>query len=409
MSEAWHDGSCYWWRGPNNRIRNNVASNCATWGTSYMIMGGTSGPLSVPLPAAQGQVPSGNFLLNEMGIREDAGNEAYATDAGALTLWNVGASCCVDAFENPGSTFLNWKAWAIRGREVMYGYGENRVTFDGWSIYADAALLFNDSRQIAFYFGDYTARHLIIRNTIIEGVLHCLIAPLKAGDTRDIYGTQAGTTLFEDSTCRAYWGVEASTQYGVTGGGTAIPPRLVTIRNVTFGRVPGGDFLSRPQADIGHYLIMVTNPNIIVSDRIIVEQPSGMFEVFALEQAPNFVIPSTVLTQNAAGLTNQQAMARFGIAIHGQVAPCSDTREGIIGFVCPITRSPSPAAAAPPASYVRQTPSANGPASLPAGHGHDRAGSTDSVWIVWPLALALIGLAGRAWLSAVRTRSRTVH
>jgi hypothetical protein len=38
----------------------------------------------------------------------------------------------------------------------------------------------------------------------------------------------------------------------------------------------------------------------------------------------------------AAGLTNQQTWARFGIAISGRIAPCFERRDRIAGFVCPI-------------------------------------------------------------------------
>ncbi|HEX7780146.1 MAG TPA: hypothetical protein VF424_12935, partial [Vicinamibacterales bacterium] len=185
-----------------------------------------------------------------------------------------------------------------------------------------------------------------IRNANIQGLRSGVHAPIKAGDVRDIYGSQPGTLVIENSTLRNFWNIYTSTPYGVTGGGSMIPPRLVIARNVQFSNVAG----SSPSAGPAHVFRDFTptagpNQNILVSDRVVVESfngnPGDNFEVFALHQAASFVIPATGLTTHLAGLSNATAWVTNGVAISGAVAPCSTTRAGIVGYVCPAGALPS--------------------------------------------------------------------
>ncbi len=113
-----------------------------------------------------------------------------------------------------------------------------------------------------------------------------------------------------------------------------LPPRRVEINRVIFGSVPGNTGPD-PQSDIYPELNLHGDSNVIVSNRIIVTDYNRVrgdnFEVFQHEQAPDFIVPRTgsvdgLVGSPSAGLTNQQAMARFGIAISGAIAPCTETR-----------------------------------------------------------------------------------
>jgi len=75
--------------------------------------------------------------------------------------------------------------------------------------------------------------------------------------------------------------------------------------------------------------------------------------VFWLQQAPGFTVPvsgSGNVGAPVAGLTNQQALAQYGLAVAGSVAPCSATRVGIDGFACAPGSTPLPASAPPPST-----------------------------------------------------------
>jgi hypothetical protein len=238
------------------------------------------------------------------------------------------------------STFVNTRVWHI-GKWGLSNYASNRVTFDGWIQRGDARHLYEST--IGFWFGDYTARNTIIRHADIQNVQMAIAVPFKAGDVRDIYGTAPGTFLVEDSTLQAVTNVYLETPWGVTGGGKGLPPRVTTIRNVRFLRPSGTITGGTPAAIFPSALFDRPNPNAVVSDEIRVEAfngtPGDNFRVYYPEQAPGFIVPQTgvqLVGAPAQGLTNEQAWAKFHVAVAGAVAPCSTQRPGIIGFACPV-------------------------------------------------------------------------
>jgi hypothetical protein len=367
------EGSGIWLRGPDNYVRNNVIANVNSFAVTLMMLGVSS----VRVPSAPGADPSvSGHTVNMMTapLREFSSNEFYGAHRG-ITVWNLGANCCTNVYDVPVSTFHNTRMWNV-GVLGFYGYGENRVTFDGWVHYNDPSTLSNPNElNTSFYFGDYIARNIVIRHADIQGLRIGVTAPTKAGDTRDIYGGTPGTLLIENSTLKNYWNIYTNTPYGATGGGSMIPPRVVIARNVQFSNVAGTS-TTRPQAHVFRHFTPAqgTNPNVTVQDRVVVESfngnPNDNFEVFSPEQAPTFVIPSNPLTSHVAGLTNAQAWAASRVAISGAVAPCATTRAGIVGFICPT--GPLPALPAAPTSPTpTPTPTAStSPAPSPAPAPH---------------------------------------
>ena len=367
------EGSGIWLRGPDNYVRNNVIANVNSFAVTLMMLGVSS----VRVPSAPGADPSvSGSTVNMMTVplREFSANEFYGAHRG-IAVWNLGANCCTNVYDVPVSTFHNTRMWNV-GVLGFYGYGENRVTFDGWVHYNDPSTLSNPNElNTSFYFGDYSARNIVIRYADIQGLRIGVTAPIKAGDTRDIYGGTPGTLLIENSTLKNYWNIYTNTPYGATGGGSMIPPRVVIARNVQFSNVAGTS-TTRQQAHVFRHFTPTqgTNPNVTVQDRVVVESfngnPNDNFEVFSPEQAPTFVIPSSPLTSHVAGLTNAQAWATSHVAISGAVAPCATTRAGIVGFIClagPLPALPS----APPSPTPTPTPTpATSPAPSPAPAPH---------------------------------------
>ena len=367
------EGSGIWLRGPDNYVRNNVIANVNSFAVTLMMLGVSS----VRVPSAPGADPSvSGQTVNMMAVplREFSSNEFYGSHRG-IAVWNLGANCCTNVYDVPVSTFHNTRMWNV-GVLGFYGYGENRVTFEGWVHYNDPSTLSNPQElNTSFYFGDYIARNIVIRHADIQGLRIGVTAPIKAGDTRDIYGGTPGTLVIENSTLKNYWNIYTNTPYGVTGGGSMIPPRVLIARNVQFSNVAGTS-TTRPQAHVFRHFTPTqgTNANVTVQDRVVVESfngnPNDNFEVFSPEQAPTFVIPSSPLTSHVAGLTNAQAWAASRVAISGAVAPCATTRAGIVGFICPA--GPLPAlSAAPPSPTPAATPTAStspAPGPAPAPH-----------------------------------------
>ena len=129
----------------------------------------------------------------------------------------------------------------------FYGYGENRVTFDGWLHYNDPAPLASPHENPAsLFFGDYIARNIVVRNADIQGLRIGVQAPIKAGDTGDIYGNTPGTILVENSTLKNFWNIYTTTPYGVTGGGAAIPAARDHCQECPVQQRPGRRQCGRP-------------------------------------------------------------------------------------------------------------------------------------------------------------------
>ena len=366
------EGTGLWFRGPSNYVRNNVVADA----NSYAVIYDVAQAANLPVPSTQGAIPSGETDPRRIPIREFSNNEWYGTFNG-LSIWDVGVSCCADVFEVPVSTLLNTRQWHI-GRKGYYGYGTNRVTFDGWVHYGDREVVANPNENaIGLFFSDYLARNTILRRADIQNLQTGIILPPKAGDVRDIYGSQPGTFMVEDSVLRNIVNVVAPTPWGLTGGGENLPPRLATLRNVQFQFVDGDIGGQTPRAIVMAYAGGGSNSNVIVSDRLVIERYNGVsgadFQVYYQEQLAGFVVPQSangIIGSPAAGLTNQQNWNSYGIAIAGAVAPCTATRPEIQGFVCgsgafvaPPVTIPVPPSGPPP----NPAPSSTSPAGFRFG------------------------------------------
>lgn len=342
-----YEGSAYWIRGTNNYVRDNVAANSNSF--AYAVF-----PLnlsSVRIPKFKGADTSvdGNYNLSNgqaMPLLEFARNEVYGSVSG-LTFWDVGADCCTAVNEVAESLVKDFHAWHL-SRYGYYGYGQNRVTFDGWVQRNDKAILANNyENNLGLWFGDYITRNLIIKNTDIQGARVGIRAPFKPGDMNDIYGNQPGTTRIENTYLRNHYNIAISPMYGVTGGGGSLPPRRIFIDNVRYDPV-SGNVGGNPQFNIAmSYNVDDRNANVIQMDQVFVTNYNGVaganYQVFYTQQAPSFVVPastSQLVGAPVSGLTNLQTWAQYGIAIAGAVAPCQTQVVGIEGFACSGTFNP---------------------------------------------------------------------
>jgi hypothetical protein len=345
--DSGYEGVGFWFRGPNNYVRQNVAANSNSYAFAIY-----------PLDLTQARVPKhkgadtsvdGHYDVINMQatpVLEFVQNEGYASVSG-LTIWDVGADCCAVVYEVPESVVRDMRLWHV-SRYGYYGYAHNRVTFDGWVQRGDQSLLANGREfSLGLWFGDYPTRNLIIRNSDIQGIRIGVLAPYKPGDTSDIYGNQPGTMRIENSYIRTHYGVLMRPMYGVTGGGTSLPPRRTFIDNVRFDSV-NGNVGGNPQYTVAmHFQIDTRNANIVQTDQVFVTNYNGVaganYQVFYGEQAPNYVVPQSttgVVGAPTAGLTNLQTWATYGIAIAGAIAPCQTSVPGIAGFACAGTFTP---------------------------------------------------------------------
>jgi hypothetical protein len=341
------EGSAFWFRGPNNYVRDNVGANSNSFGYTYLVS--SVGQVHIPKFKGADTTVAGQYDLKDAQgtpLLEFARNELYASVNG-LTIWDVGAVCCTQVRETPESVVRDFHLWHV-SRYGYYGYGQNRITYDGWIQRGDRRILANHyESNLGMWFGDYITRNLVIRNTDIQGMRIGIRAPYKPGDMADIYGNQPGTTRISDSFLRNQYNVVMSPMFAVTGGGSGLVPRRTYIDNVRFQTLPG-DVGGDPQFAIAmSFNVDTRNANIIQLDQVFVTNFNGIvgqnFQTYYAEQAPTFVVPMTTTgLQGApvAGLTNAQLFTQYGIAIAGAIAPCLTTRPDVQGFACSGTVTP---------------------------------------------------------------------
>jgi hypothetical protein len=344
-SEFGFEGTAFWLHGPNNYIRDNIGASTNSFGFTIAMLANPSGRIP-KFPGADlsiaGQYDTRD--LTAMPLLEFSGNELYGA-ANGLTAWNLGALCCETVKDVATSVVKNFRAWHI-SRYGFYGYGQNKVEFDGWVQRGTRAGLSSQYEMYqGFFFSDYITRNLAIRNSDLQNLKIGIHVPVKSGDTRDIYGAVATPIVIESTTLRNLTNIRVSTPWGISGGGGALPPRRTLIRSVKFG-APSG-FSSRA-------IVMAyeggsnANPNFVQRDEVEVTDFNGTgqaFRVFYAQQDPSFIVPQSsggAIGADVAGLTNAQAWDRYRIAIAGAVAPCLTTRTEITGFVCSTTGETPP-------------------------------------------------------------------
>jgi len=341
VGEYGFEGSAFWFRGPNNYVRDNVGANSNSFG--YSVFPQDLSAVHVPNAKGADTTVAGQYTtVNMMAVPllEFARNELYASVDG-LTLWDVGATCCTAVNTVAESIVRDFHIWHV-SRYGYYGYGQNFVTFDGWIQRGDKSILVNHyENNLGLWFGDYITRNLVIRNTDIQGMRVGIRPPYKPGDVADIYGNAPGTTYIQNSFLRNHYNVAVSPMFAVTGGGDGMPPRRTYIDNVRFASI-NGNVGGDPQFNIAmSFNVDTRNANIVQLDQVFVTSYNGQagvnFQTFYAEQAPNFVVPQTgvgLAGAPVAGLTNSQLWSQYGMAIAGAIAPCQTTMAGIQGFAC---------------------------------------------------------------------------
>jgi hypothetical protein len=289
-----NEGMGFWFRGPNNYIRGNVAADFdsdqpeAAYGYKYYMrqLG------DVRIPTAKGQDSSLYVSVNgnALPILEFKNNEVYGAAQG-LTYWWL-SSEDPTAVPNPKeSVFEDVRIWHVFNVGV-YHYPAARVRFERLLILGhDPASSACCSR--GWHGEDYAANDIRIVNSEIQGMAYGVI-PSGAG---------TGLQAVENSTLRNDIDVSLRTMYSANGGGW-LPARKTVLTNNTF--------LGSTAIEMDWSLDAFTNST--QKDEMLVYAYQG-------NTSDNFrVYYDAQASQNVAG----------------GVAPCYATRAEIRGIVCGI-------------------------------------------------------------------------
>jgi len=353
-------GSSFWFSGPNNFVRNNVAANphvvsdIAFTQSGYAVFN-LSGSRRIPTSPGADPLAYVKAGLLIMPLREFNGNEAYGTQTG-LTLWFIGAEygqlvrgvpeSALIIRSMPQSVVKDFSAWNF-SNFGYFGYLTNHVALDH-PVFRGSDALAVDPGPTGFWTDHYLTLYGFVKNADIQGLGTGIVVPNKVGET-----SYTGSTLMpftvQDSSLRNHTNIKVVTMAG--GSDSRLPParfltpRQTIIRNVKFDTINVSTSTPRDIA-------MVYNPvqsgqsHLSQMDQVLVygynQVPRHDFQVFYIQQASRFIIPKTdssnpgTLGSPEAGLTNARNWAQYKLAIAGMIAPCLDTvtHPAIQGFTC---------------------------------------------------------------------------
>jgi hypothetical protein len=361
------DGLGYWFRGPNNAVVNNVATDINAGGAySYGFDVNATYLGTVQIPAAQGDDPalsgqSTSVNMNATPLLQFSGNEVYGATPNGLSLWWIGAFFTTP--EGNAGTVEQFQAWDLY-QWSYFGYESDNLTLDKFTVRGDLAA---DDQQITrgMWFSDYYQRGLVVSNADIQGENTGILTP----ETCD------GQMTIENSYFRDATDVQITTMANVNGAGW-LPAKSTVLQNDQFDAPQG---LSLTAIDMDYETSGVGSfgaANLIQTDTAFVynyDNTSGdNFQVYYNQQVASFVVPQSsggMIGSPVSGLTNAQNWSKYGIAIAGAIAPSTaTTRTGVIGLVQTLSNSPQSASPKPATSKaVKATPASADPTLQTSG------------------------------------------
>jgi hypothetical protein len=291
--EVGGDGAGFWFRGPNNHVRSNVAAGGETLG--FALPAASLG--TVRVPAFKGAdtsraVDSVQVDMAETPLLEFAGNEAYgAMQTGLLSVWN--------------GTIAGLTVWHASQHGVSAS-PPDRLVVSGLTVRGDRSALASPAEKpVGVWISNYLSKDVRLIDADVQGMRVGVLSPFFYDQTPKP-GRGAGSLLVEDGFFRNQIGISVATAYSAGAG--ASPVKHAVVRRSRFAplEVPGGDEAPRSEAISMNYDMPPRDPR--PRDPLLVydynRQPGNDFKVYYSRQAPE------------------------------TAAPCHDNMEGIGGWVC---------------------------------------------------------------------------
>ncbi len=300
------EGVGFWFRGPNNYVRNNVAANYQNPTTEasmgFALQFRKLGSIAVPNFKGADTTVAGQFTArngNNMPLLQFENNEAYGAMQGGMTYWWINSLDPSAPYPNElESVVKNFTAWHVYNKAV-YIYPGAKVTFDGLKIRGNYVDGVSRCCGDGVFFADYMAKAIVIRNSDIQGMQEGIIAP-EAG-----HGSPVPNLTIENSFLRNLQNVNVPIVGSVNG--CWMEDKLVVINNTRFAAPPG-----QPLRTIGMVWDVASVSSICtgVKNEVRVYNYNGVagddFQVYN-DGSPAWPLPA---------------------------APCTTIRTGINGFVC---------------------------------------------------------------------------
>jgi hypothetical protein len=293
------EGAGFWFRGPNNYIRNNVAANADAFG--FGLAAGSLG--TVHIPAFKGADTSQMNQTKELdttgaAVLEFTQNEAYgAMQAGVAWGWN--------------GTVADLRVWHI-SRHGLTATPADKLLVDRITVRGDKTVL---SRQVenaaGVWISNYVAKTIVIRGADIQGMRVGVTSPFYQ-EFRAVEPSRGdGSVAVDGGYFRNYIGVSVATVYSASAeNGAAV--KSATVRDAVF------DQLDVPADPL--------NPSVAISMN------------YGMQSAdPDPRDPIAIYNFNKKAGDNFKVY--YSLDAPPSAAPCHDTRSGVGGWICPLSGS----------------------------------------------------------------------
>ena len=291
------EGAGFWFRGPNNYIRNNVAADARTYGFGLPAELG-----SVRVPAFQGADTSvpGEAVLTDMtnaAVLEFASNEAYgALETGLETIWN--------------GTVSDLTVWHP-SRHGFAGIPPERLVLDGVTVRGDLAALGETAEApVGVSIANYLSRHVTVANADVQGMRVGVQSPFFYNQTPEP-GRGPGTLVVENGYFRNHVDVSIATSYATDAPGGA-PLKRAEVRGSVFEPLGVRPAAAWPRESISANYEMRPGDGqprdpIFVYDYN--DQAGNDFEVYYSHEAPEAAAPCQEVRQSIGGWVCRQESA----------------------------------------------------------------------------------------------------
>jgi hypothetical protein len=293
------EGAGFWFRGPNNIIRDNVAANTEVFG--FGIAAGALGEVRIPKFQGADTSQEDGYVLSDttaMPLLEFTHNEAYgAIQTGVAIGWNA--------------KLQDTRVWHTTLNAVT-AFPADWLTIERLTVRGDPAVLAHEfETPTGVWFGDYTSKTILVQDADVQGMRVGVESPFFM-TAHGEPGRGKGEVTVEGGYLRDYVGVAVGTTY-VDPNRASPPVKRAVVRNTRF------DALN--VAAMARYAPAAISMNYGTSggDR-------------------KLRVPLEVYGYNTRRDDNFRIF--YSNEIPAAAAPCTGPTAGIDGFACRVTVTP---------------------------------------------------------------------